>query len=118
MAGLMAAAGIRGAYRKPRLGAGRGAMAHPATDLVRPAVHDGLAEPRLGGRLHPLANRRSLLHVAAVMDLYSRMIVGWSMARHLRAKFLIDAIEMATSRRDPEPGLIHHSDQGLQDTSF
>ena len=40
------------------------------------------------------------------------------MATHLRAEFVIDAIEMATSARDPEPGLIHHSDQGTQYTSF
>lgn len=58
------------------------------------------------------------LHLAAVMDLYSRRIVGWAMAPRLRAELVIDALEMANARRAPEAGLIHHSDQGTQYTSY
>ncbi len=54
------------------------------------------------------------LYLAAVQDLYSRRIVGWSMASHLRAELVVDALEMAVARRQPEAGLIHHSDQGSQ----
>jgi putative transposase len=46
------------------------------------------------------------------MDLYSRGIVGWALADHLRADLVVDALEMAVARRRPDPGLVHHSDQG------
>ena len=49
-----------------------------------------------------------------VLDLCSRRIVGWSMAPHLRAELVRDALAMATTQRDPAPGLIHHSDRGVQ----
>jgi putative transposase len=54
------------------------------------------------------------LYLAAVQDLYSRKIVGWSMADHMRSELVTDALEMALDRRAPEPGLVHHSDQGSQ----
>jgi putative transposase len=58
------------------------------------------------------------LYLASVMDLYSRRIVGWSLADHLRAELVVDALEMAVARRRPDAGLVHHSDQGSQYTSL
>jgi putative transposase len=58
------------------------------------------------------------LYLATVMDLYSRRIVGWSLADHLRAEIVVDALEMAVARRRPQAGLVHHSDQGSQYTSL
>lgn len=58
------------------------------------------------------------LYLAAVQDAYSRRIVGWSMADHMRAELVVDALQMAVSRRRPAPGLIHHSDQGSQYVSL
>jgi putative transposase len=58
------------------------------------------------------------LYLAAVQDAYSRAIVGWSMADHMRAELVVDALEMAVHRRRPEPGVIHHSDQGSQYVSL
>jgi putative transposase len=58
------------------------------------------------------------LYLAAVQDAYSRAIVGWSMADHMRQELVIDALEMAVRRRRPAPGLIHHSDQGSQYVSL
>ncbi len=52
------------------------------------------------------------LYLAHVQDLFSRLIVGWSMADHLRSELVVDALEMALHRRRPDLGLIHHSDQG------
>ena len=52
------------------------------------------------------------LYLGAVMDLYSRRIVGWSMRPDLSAELVVDALEMAIARRRPQPGLVHHSDQG------
>jgi putative transposase len=54
------------------------------------------------------------LYLAGVMDLCSRKIVGWSMAGHLRVELVGAALEMATGARAPSPGLIHHSDRGVQ----
>ncbi len=52
------------------------------------------------------------LYLAAVQDAFSRRIVGWCMADHMREQLVIDALTMALGRRRPDPGLIHHSDQG------
>jgi len=58
------------------------------------------------------------LYLAAVLDLYSRYIVGWSMAAHMQAGLVEDALLMALGRRVVEPGLRHHSDRGSQFTSL
>lgn len=58
------------------------------------------------------------LYLASVMDLFSRRIVGWALADHLRTEIVVDALEMAVSRRRPDAGLVHHSDQGSQYTSL
>ena len=54
------------------------------------------------------------LYLAAVIDLCSRRIVGWAMAGHMRATLCLDALGMAVLRRGPAPGLVHHSDRGVQ----
>lgn len=59
------------------------------------------------------------LYVAFVLDVHSRMIVGWQLANHLRTDLVLDALEMALWRRDLTHGdLIHHSDRGAQYLSF
>ena len=57
------------------------------------------------------------LYLAVVLDAFSRRVVGWAMATHLRTELVIDALNMAIWRRRPE-GVIHHSDQGSQYTSI
>jgi putative transposase len=57
------------------------------------------------------------LYLAGVMDLCSRMIVGWSMADHMKTELVSDALQMAVARRRPQGPLIHHSDRGVQYTS-
>ena len=54
------------------------------------------------------------LYLAVTMDLFSRKIVGWSMAPTMHAKIVVDALQMAIDQRSPESGLIHHSDRGSQ----
>lgn len=58
------------------------------------------------------------IYLAAVLDCFSRKVVGWSIADNLRAELVVDAVEMAISRRRPEAGLIHHSDHGSQYVSL
>jgi transposase InsO family protein len=54
------------------------------------------------------------LYLAVVEDLYSRLIVGWSMAEHLESRLVVDALDMALKRRLPPEGLLAHSDRGSQ----
>jgi putative transposase len=58
------------------------------------------------------------LYLVAVQDLFSRRIVGWSMADHMRTELVTDALQMALAHRRPDPGLIWHSDQGGQFVSL
>jgi len=57
------------------------------------------------------------LYLAVVVDVWSRRVVGWAMATHLRTELVLDALNMALERRRPA-GVIHHSDQGTQYTSL
>lgn len=54
------------------------------------------------------------LYLSAVLDLYSRCVVGWSMSSRMTRRLVLDALDMTVSRRRPEPGLVHHSDRGSQ----
>lgn len=56
--------------------------------------------------------RQGWVHLAVVLDLYSRRIVGWATARELNERLTMDALRRAVEQRRPGPGLLHHSDQG------
>jgi putative transposase len=58
--------------------------------------------------------REGWLYLAAVEDLYSRRVVGWSLADHLESRLVVDALELAIQRRFPDEGLLAHSDRGSQ----
>jgi putative transposase len=92
-----------------------------------PAVHAALVQRRFVAdapdRLwvtditeHPTADGK--VYCAAVLDVFSRTIVGWSIADHMRSELVVDALEMARWRRRPDPGAIVHSDRGSQYTSW
>jgi putative transposase len=57
------------------------------------------------------------LYLAVVLDLFSRMVVGWSMAATQDASLVVQALHMAIARRRPQAGLLHHSDRGSTYTS-
>jgi putative transposase len=61
-----------------------------------------------------IPTREGWLYLAAVEDLYSRMVVGWSMAEHMESRLVVDALEMAVQRRLPGEELLAHSDRGSQ----
>jgi transposase InsO family protein len=54
------------------------------------------------------------LYLAIILDLYSRQVVGWAMDKHMKVQLVLDALAMAYWRRKPPPGLVHHSDRGIQ----
>jgi putative transposase len=116
---LMVAAGISGlAPRRRRRTTLRVEGVRPAPDLVdREFV--AIAPNKLWcADITYLSTWEGTVYLAAVMDCYSRRIVGWSMADHMRAELVVDALEMAVARRRPDPGLVHHSDQGSQYVSL
>ena len=64
-----------------------------------------------------ITTRKGVLFLAAIIDLYSRKVVGWSMSDKQNRYLVKDALMMAIDSRRPRPGLIHHTDQGIQYTS-
>ena len=61
-----------------------------------------------------IATGEGWLYLAAVIDLFSRQVVGWSMQPHMQASLVTDALRMAWFRRQPSLGLVFHSDRGSQ----
>jgi transposase InsO family protein len=61
-----------------------------------------------------IPTNQGTLYLAGAIDLYSRRIVGWSMADHMKASLCMNALEMAVLHRRPDEGLLHHSDRGVQ----
>jgi putative transposase len=115
VARLMKAAGIAGVRPRKRWRTTiRVPGVEPATDLVE--RHFRPADPNVlwVADITYLRSGDGWLYLAAVQDTYSRAIVGWSMATRMRATLVVDALRMALGRRRPDPGLIHHSDQGSQ----
>lgn len=66
------------------------------------------------GDITYVPTREGWLYLAAILDLASRRVVGWAMRDNLEAELATDALQMALWSRRPEPGLIHHSDRGVQ----
>jgi len=120
VARLMRQAGVRGLYVRRRRGCTiRNPDAEPAGDLVN-RQFAVTAPDRLwltDITEHPTGEGK--LYCAAVMDAFSRRIVGWSIASHIRTELVTDALGMAVLRRTPQNGeTILHSDHGSQYTSW
>jgi putative transposase len=92
--------------------------AAPAPDLVKRNFTAERPDETWVADITYVPTHEGWLFLAAVMDLYSRKIVGWSMRDDLEAPLVVDAISMAIARRKPKPGLVHHSDRGSQYTSI
>jgi putative transposase len=116
---LMRDHGIGGIHRRRRGCTRRDPDATPADDLVD--RHFDSTEP---DRLwvadvteHPTATGK--VYLAVVLDAFSRLVLGWSIADHMRAELVVDALQMAIWRRRPPAGrTVHHSDHGSQYTSW
>jgi putative transposase len=119
VARLMKAAGIAGVRPRKRYKTTiRIPGITPATDLVERDFNPSGPNVLWVADITYLRTGEGWLYLAAVQDTYSRLIVGWSMATHMRSSLVVDALNMALARRRPEPGLIHHSDQGGQYVSL
>jgi len=118
VARLMRAAGLVGvSRRKNRATTVRDERARPAPDLVA-RVFTAEGPNRLWvADITYIATWTGFLYLAVVVDAWSRRVVGWAMASHLRTTLVLAALEMALGQRRPAD-VIHHSDQGCQYTAL
>jgi putative transposase len=119
VARLMRAAGLQGVSRRTRPGPPqpRPPVAAPAPDRVE---RDFTAEaPNVVwvADITQVPTEQGVLHVAVVLDVFSRRVVGWSMQAHCRTELVLDGLDQAIAARRPD-GVIHHSDRGSQYTSI
>ena len=112
-AGLVGASRRRGGPVTPQ----RDKEARPAPDLVDRDFTAMGPDQLWVADITYLPTAAGFLYLAVVLDAWSRKVVGWSMANHLRAELVLDAMEMAVGQRRPG-NVVHHSDQGSQYTSL
>jgi putative transposase len=114
VARLMQAAGLAGVSRRPFVTTTRrDPRARPAPDLVRRAFTADGPNQLWVADITYIATWAGFLYLAVVLDAWSRRVVGWAMATHLRTELVLDALNMAVTQRRPTH-VIHHSDQGCQ----
>jgi putative transposase len=119
VARLMRKEGLRGCLRgRKKRTTRRDRSAVPAPDLVRRNFAATAPDRLWVADITYVKTDEGFLYLSFVLDAYSRRLVGWSMATHLRTELVVDALQMAVWRRNPAAGLIHHSDQGVQYTSL
>ena len=118
VARLMKAADLRGVTRrKSTLTPRRNRSARPAPDLVDRNFAANGPNVLWVADITYVPTWAGFLYLAVVLDVWSRKIVGWAMATHLRTSLVTAALNMAIAQRSPA-GVIHHSDQGCQYTSI
>ena len=119
VARLLRLAGLQGCHRRkgPRTTRRKPETA-PAPDLVKRDFTAAAPDQLWVADITYVPTWMGFLYLAIVLDTYSRRIVGWAMADHLRSELVIEAVEMALWRRQPRHGLVHHSDRGSQYTSL
>ena len=118
VARLMREAGWVGASRRRRIATTvRDAKARPAPDLVNRDFTSQGRDRLWVADITYIPTAAGFLYLAVVVDAWSRRVVGWSMATHLRTQLVLAALDMALEQRRPRE-VIHHSDQGTQYTSI
>jgi len=117
VARLLREAGLEGiSGRRRRSTTRRDPDAQPAPDRVDRDFSANKPNHLWVSDIKYVPTQRGYLHLAVTVDAFSRRVVGWAMASHLRTELVLDALNMAIGQRCPE-GVIHHSDQGSQYTS-
>ena len=119
VARLLRAAGLQGVSRRRagRRTTVRDPHARPAPDLVQRQFHASRRDALWVADITDVPTATRVLYVAVVLDVWSRRVVGWAMAEHLRTELVRAALDMAVAQRRPT-SVIHHSDQGCQYTAI
>ena len=119
VARLMNRAKLRGCLRGRRIKTTyRAALQQAAPDLVERNFVAGEPDRLWVADITYVRSGEGFVYLAFILDVCCRRVVGWSMATHLRTEIVVDALQMAIARRKPAPGLVHHSDRGVQYTSL
>lgn len=120
IARLMRKDGLRGCMRgrRKKHTTRQNPLAVPAPDLVERNFIAMAPNKLWTADITYMSTEEGFLYLAFILDVYSRKVVGWSMASHLRSELVAAALEMALRRRNPSVGLIHHSDRGSQYTAL
>lgn len=119
VARLMRRAKLRGCLRGRRMRTThRVALQQAAPDLIGRDFASEEPDRLWVADITYVRSREGFVYLAFILDACSRKVVGWSMATHLRTELVVDALQMAIARRKPSPGLVHHSDRGVQYTSL
>ena len=120
VARLMRAEGLEGVRRgkKRRTTIPDEAAAERARDVLQRDFSATAPNEKWVADITYLRTWSGFIYLAFILDCYSRMIVGWQLATHLRTELVMDALEMANGLRRPEEGLIAHTDRGSQYTSL
>ena len=120
VARLMHRDGLVGCHRRrPFQTTQRAPLAEPAPDLVQRAfTADAPNQLWIADITYVPTRFEGFLYLAVILDVFSRRVVGWAMAAHLRTTLVVSALEMAVWNRRPGEGVIHHSDHGCQYTSL
>jgi putative transposase len=119
VARLMRRAKLRGSLRVRRVKPTyRIALQQAAPDLVERNFAAEEPDRLWVADITYVRSGEGFVYLAFILDVCSRRVVGWSMASHLRTGIVVDALQMAIARRKPAPGLVHHSDRGVQYTSL
>jgi transposase InsO family protein len=103
--------------RRSRLAYKARNSAPTAPNLVDRQFHASAPNRLWAGDITFIPTRQGWLYLAVVLDLYARRVVGWAMSARADTQLVLDALRMALTHRRPAPGLIYHSDQGIQYTS-
>jgi transposase InsO family protein len=112
---LMKLNGLRSVYRRPYRVTTDSDHTRPVADnLLDRCFHQSAVDRAWVADITYVPTGEGWLYLAAVLDLASRRIVGWSMSERMPAKLVCDALAMAYFRRKPAPGGIAHSDRGVQ----
>ena len=118
VARLMKQAGLEGVSRRKKVfTTRRDPEARPAPDLVDRDFRANGPDQLWVADITYVPTWAGFLYLAVVLDVWSRRVVGWAMATHLRTELVPDALDMALQQRRPT-NVIHHSDQGCQYTSI
>lgn len=116
---LMRTAGLQGVHRRRLRGCTRrDGAATPSTDLVERNFTPDAPDRLYVADVTQHRTGQGWLYCAVVIDCFSRRVVGWSMAAHIRSELVVDALQMAIWNRRPAPGAVHHSDHGSTYTSW
>ena len=115
IAKLMNSAGIQAKSRKKyRVTTNSSHRHRTAENLLQRQFHQSSPNMAWSGDITYIRTKEGWLYLSVILDLHSRLVVGWSLGPRLKTQLVIDSLKMALQRRKPDKGCLFHSDRGSQ----